>query len=419
VRDSRFARNVVHLASANAMAALLPVLAAPLLTRLYTPADFGTLALCLSILAIGLAVGTGRFEWSVPSAPDDRRATCLLVLGGVVISTIGLLWLLAWVCFRDEMSAAWPALGPVAWLLPACLMGGGFQQLLQAWHVRCAELSGVGRSKMVQSAGNVGISLALAPLSTQAAGAWCLVVAHLVGIWLGLATLLRSTNGLSAALRALRWRRLALAWKRHRCEAAWSTIASAANAASFALIPLLLSRHYSIAEVGYYALMSRIALAPTALIAAAISQSFWAESAQLLRSDVQALGRMYWRGTVRLACLALPLALLTLMGPWYTGWIFGAADWSGAGWVLACCTPMLVGVAVGSSLSHLVIHGKQHWQALWDLGRIVLVCTVIEVMGQARQALPWTVLALSTVMGCMYMALIWLNVRALKAAGSR
>ena len=211
-------------------------------------------------------------------------------------------------------------------------------------------------------------------------------------------------------------RRLAAAWRRFAGEAAWSTLASAANTASFAIVPLLLARHYSAAEVGWYALMQRVALGPVGVVGSAVSQSFWAEAATLVRQDVPALRQLYLRSLVRLGAVALPLALLALAGPWYVGPLFGAAQWQGAGLVLAVSAPMLVGAAVASPLSHLVIHRRQHWQALWDAARVLLLALVVEGMGRAGLGLVATLLAVSLVMAAMYAVLVVLNLRALRLA---
>lgn len=415
--DSRFARNVVQVARANVLAQALPLLAAPLLSRLYSPADFGALALFASALSMGLAVATGRFDWSVPNARSARPAAALLALGALVLlaTTTGLCLALAWGGLSGWalLPGMLRELGWASVLLPLALLGGGAQQLLAAWHVRGAELSVVGRAKVTQSAANVLSSLVAAPWLGVGQGVWGLLAGVMAGAWVGLGTLWQGASGLYAALASLTWRRLAASGRRFAAEAAWSTLVSALNAASFAVVPLLLARHFSAAEVGFYALMQRVALGPVALVGAAVSQSFWAESARLVRQDPSALKSLYRRSTGRLVWLAVPLAVLVLAGPLYVGPLFGDAQWAAAGWVLAACTPMLVGQVVVSPLSHLVVHGRQHWQAWWDAVRVAALVVTIEGLGRAGATLPQVVLGLSVVMGLMYGVLFRLNLRAL------
>lgn len=387
------------------LAQALPLLAAPLLTRLYSPTDFGALALFASWLSMALAVATGRFDWSVPNARSTSLAAAVLALGALVLPVAGLL-----------CAVALAATGQPGWywlLLPA-LVGGGWQQLLVAWHVRGAELGGVGRAKVAQSVANVGLCVAAGPFVPAGQGAWALVAGVLLGAWAGLGSLWQAANDLQHALVALTRRRLVVAWRRFATEAGWSMLVSLLNAASFAAVPLLLSRHYSVAEVGFYALMQRIALGPVGLVGAAVSQSFWAEAARLVRADRPQLGRLYLTGTRNLGWVALPLALLGIAGPLYVGPLFGSEQWSAAGAVLAASVPMLVGQVVVSPLSHLVIHRLQRWQALWDMARLVLLALAIETAGRADAPLAVAVLMLSLVMAAMYAVLFALNWRALR-----
>lgn len=420
VGRSRFARNFLQVARANLLAQALPLLAAPLLTRLYEPADFGALAVFAAGLGVCLAVGTGRFDWSVPNARSSGMAAALLMLGAMLLGALTIAVGLVMLFGAPALPASWRHLGAAGWLLPLALLGGGLQQLLQAWHVRDAELSAVGRAKVTQSIATVGVSLAAAPLlaAAGAMGAMGLVGGVLAGSWAGLWTLWARTEALKRALTRLTVQRVASAWRRFRAEAAWSTLASLANTLSFALVPLLLARHYGVAEVGYYALMQRVALGPIGLIGAAVSQSFWAEAAQLMRSDPAALARLYKRSTLRLAWVALPLSLLALAGPWYVGPLFGSGQWADAGWVLAASVPLLIGQAVASPLSHLVIHRKQHWQATWDAVRMLVLAVAIEASAWAGLGFSWIVFVVSLVMAAMYLVLVLMNLRALRMAGA-
>lgn len=404
---SRFARNILVVLGANVVAQALPVLAAPLLTRLYTPADFGAIAIFASALSMALAVATARFDWSVPNARSSTSAAALMLLGAAILLTCTLVIALVWVW----TPSLWGILGTFGWLLPLTVLGAGAQQLLQAWHVRHATLPSVGKAKVAQSIATVGVSIAAA-----GAGFWGLIAGILVGAWVGLGTLWKGASGLTAALRRLTIRRITVALHRFRREAAWSTLASAVNTASFAVVPLMLARHYSIAEVGYYALVQRVALGPISLVGSAVSQSFWAEAARLVRLDPSALAQLYCRNTVRLAWISLPLALIALAGPLYIGPLFGTTQWDAAGWILAASVPMLVGQTAISPLSHLIIHRKQHWQALWDIVRVLLLLATIECAAILGATFVTTVLCLSTMMALMYVMLMLMNLRALHLA---
>ena len=68
-----FARSTMTLASGTAIAQLLLVLAMPVLTRLYTPADYGALAVYSSTLTVLLVLASLRYEVAIP-LPENERA---------------------------------------------------------------------------------------------------------------------------------------------------------------------------------------------------------------------------------------------------------------------------------------------------------------------------------------------------------
>ncbi len=420
VSASRFARNVVRLATANLLAQSALLLSAPLLTRIYTPEDFGTLGVFMAVASIGLAFGTARFEWSMPNPTSPTQASALLLFGALALglTIIGVVAGL-FTAHCAPLPTVWGRPAPVWWLLPVVLAGSGLLQLLQAWHVRGAELRSLSAATLLQSCSHVLTVVAAGLVFGATAGVWGLLAGVMVGAWTGALSLWRSASGLRASLRLLTRRRIATTWHRYRGQAAWSTLAASLNTLSLAVIPLMLARHYSVAEVGFYALTQRIAFGPIGMITAAVRQSFWAEAAQLARTDAPALRTLYLRSMRRLGWVALLVACAALAGPLYMGPIFGTQQWQESGWVLAASVPMLVGQVVASPLSHLEVHGKQHWQAGWDLLRFVALLVSIEWAGRSAAPLAEAVLWLSMIVGLMYVALVQLNLRALSLGRSQ
>jgi O-antigen/teichoic acid export membrane protein len=73
---SRFARNVAVVSAGSAMGQGLLIVSAPLLTRLYTPADFGVLAVYVSIVSILVVVASLRYEVAI-NVPGHNKAVAV------------------------------------------------------------------------------------------------------------------------------------------------------------------------------------------------------------------------------------------------------------------------------------------------------------------------------------------------------
>ena len=410
---SRFRQNFIKVARANIIAQLLPLLAMPLLTRLYSPSDFGAVVLFTSSLSLLLAVSTWRFDWSVPNASSRIVAAGLLLLGFIVLLIFSLgTWLILWNGGLEwSFWSGFEKLDSMLLFIPLALIGGGGFQLLQSWYVREGDLTAVGHSKIIQGIGGTGVNLAS---GFAGLGVFGLVVGVVVSMWLGVTTLVKYASGLRESLVKLNIRKLYAIGRIYGKESTLSSAASLANTASLTIVPLLLAQYYNSSEIGWYALMARLAIAPVALFTTALGQSFWSEAAILIKRDKDTLKKLYLLTTKRLAIASIPIILISLLGPFYVGAIFGQEEWADAGYILAALSPFLLGQIIVSPLSHLIIHRKQHWQLLWDICRFILISSTIVIMGSEDFNIAITVFVISIINFLMYGVIFYMNLKCYK-----
>ena len=92
-----FARGVRVLVGGTVGLQVLTLLAAPLLTRLYSPEDFGLLAVYASVLALIGVISSLRYELAVPLPEDDVEAANVATLSLILVGLSALLTgVLAW-----------------------------------------------------------------------------------------------------------------------------------------------------------------------------------------------------------------------------------------------------------------------------------------------------------------------------------
>src|ERR1019366_1360049 len=106
VLHSRTGRAVLAIGGATVLAQIIAIAAAPILTRLFSPEDYGAFFIVNS-LSLSLSAGFAmRLELAIPLPPDDEDARNLVVLGTVSIAA--LLLGLVTVCFiwSDAIASA-------------------------------------------------------------------------------------------------------------------------------------------------------------------------------------------------------------------------------------------------------------------------------------------------------------------------
>ena len=395
------------------MAQLLPLLVAPLLTRLYTPDDFGALALFSAAASLLLAFSTWRFDWSVPNTSSETLTATLLSLGFAALLIFGTTsFLVLW--FWGEQLTFWKGfyvLGPLLYFLPVALIGGGLHELLQSWYVRQAELSKVGTARVGQSVAGTGLNLIGGYAGLGALG---LIVSSVISTWVGIGLLVSGALSLKNSFSRLSINRIKIGMALYWREATASTMVAVVNVASLAVVPLLLVQYYSAKEVGWYALMYRLAITPIGLLTNALSQSFWAEAAQLVKNDLAALRSLFLKTTKLLVMVAIPVVLICVSGPLYVGPVLGNAQWSGAGEILMALAPMLAGMVVVQPLTHLVVHKKQTWKLYLDTIKLAAIILLIFLFPKAGGDLHILIFNLSLVGLFSHGILFFLNLICLK-----
>jgi O-antigen/teichoic acid export membrane protein len=413
-RGSRFRSNFIHAARGNLIAQALPLVAMPLLTRLYSPDDFAAWAMFLAALGLLTSVGGWRVDWVVPNATSRQQALALMLLGSGVLIAVSLITVLV-LWFKPHFLDKWNGariLGPLILLLPVALLGTVIQQLLQSWFVREADLWPTSQGRISQSVANTALSLAGGGFGLGPLG---LIGSTVISAWIGIGTLLRHSIQHLRLARRLTIRRMAMSAKRFAKQATWSTAVSLFNVASREMMPILLIQYFQAKEVGWYVLMYRLAVAPIGLVTQGISQSFWAEAADLAKTDTKKLKQLYQRTTKHLFFLSLPIGAVCLLGPFYIGKVFGESKWGEAGYLLAALTPLLMGITIFSPLSVLVVFCKQSWQFVWDLSRVILVVIIIHGMHRIGCGIAKTILACSIMFLLLYLVFYVINLRSFRS----
>ncbi len=411
-KGSNFRQNFIKVIKANLFAQSISMLVAPLMTRLYTPADYGTASVFSLILGILGPLSTWKMDWSTPNALSRSQAAATMLLGFTVLFVFCVLITAVLIIFPHYL-VLFPAahqIEPYVFLIPLAVLGSGLQQLLNGWYIRQNDLGAVSQSRIIQSLGSTAFNLSAGWAGLGAKG---LIFGSLLTAWLGIGVLIKNAQHLKGSLARLTGRRIAQAYFRFSHEATHSVLVALLNTLTLNLTPLLLANYYSATDYGFYALMSRLAMLPSSLLASAIGQSFWSEAVRLVKDNLAELRRLYLKTTLRLAGLAVGGSVMCLAGPFYVEPVFGAR-WAGAGVTLAAMTPWVFAQFIVSPLSHLVVHRKQNWQLLWEICRFLLLAAVIGHGVYDDLKINMVVLRVSCVMFSLYGALFFMNLVSLR-----
>jgi O-antigen/teichoic acid export membrane protein len=339
-----FLRGVLTLASGSAAAQALIVAASPLLTRLYTPDDFGVLAVFSAMLGLISVVSCLRYELAIPIAKSRSSALSVIVLALGLNTIIALGIAVALVPLANEFAGLFstPALASYLWLLPIGIVFVGIYRTLTFWAVREKAFGPLARTKLTQAIGGITTQILC---GTSVPGPFGLILGQVVGQSAGAFSLSRRLLRQAIMLKyRLRGRRLVAAARRHIRFPKYDLPASSLNTLSANLPQFMLAALFSPAVAGFYLLAHRVISMPVAILGQAVGQGLYAHSREAIAEGK--LERYVFRVAMALVVLMLlPLLVLFAFGDVLFDTVFGS-EWKTAGtyasWLILGATAQFV-----------------------------------------------------------------------------
>lgn len=347
IPQNAFARGVTVLVSGNAGAQALMVLAAPLLTRLYTPEDFGLLAVYAGLLALFSVVASLRYELAIPLPESQYEAANVVILSLLIVLVMtaisGLMVLIAG--GQIALALDTPKLAKYFWLLPVGVFLSGVYKVFNYWAVRERAFSDIAITRISQTL----VSLAIQILGFKIGGL-ALLLGQACGQGVGTFRLLNVALKHNV-FKSLSFREVWSAAKKYQSFPLFSTWSGVFNTAGTQLPSLMLAAFFSASGAGFYALAHRVLVLPMNVMGNAIGKVFLSRAPDASRKGQ--LPELVENVHSYLAKIAMPVSIvIILIGPDLFSYIF-SEDWRKAGVFAQLLAPFLYIQFITSPLSTL------------------------------------------------------------------
>jgi O-antigen/teichoic acid export membrane protein len=397
-------RAALTLISGTALAHGLTAAALPILSRMYSPAEFGLLAVFSSLLAIISVVACLRYELAIALPPSDDEALHLLALSMASCLLMSLLMALIVLLAPQWLIAltGQPQLRPYLWLAPLGLLLAGSYSALQFWHVRGKKFTLLARTRVAQSAGSATAQITLGAMGISPLG---LLLGYVMNTGIACLALGGALCKAVPNLSLGRVWRLALSYRRFPL---FSSLEALANSAAMQIPVIMIAAIAAPAEAGYLMMAMYVAQAPMSLIGTAISQVYLSRAPEAYREGrLGAFSTDILAGLLKSGCG--PLLAAGILSPALFGLVFGAG-WERAGWLVSWMTPwfLLQFLAVPLSMA-LHVTGSQR-AAMWLQGGGLLL-RVGLVWAAAQWQTAWVAEAYAISGALFYLIYLALIVR--------
>lgn len=315
--------------SGTAAAQALGFALSPVISRLFTPSDFGIFGSFDALLTVIAAGATLDYSQAIMLPKKNEDAINLFALSCISVAFIGTLCMAICILFPYYILDLIKA--PTSWflvLLVVAILVTGFNQACQAWCVRVKSFKQVSASQVIRSLSSNGAQIGFGIFKGGAAG---LIISNVLANMFASINLVRVLlQDVKTFRRDIQWNRMKQLAKEYRDFPMYSASENVINALSGSLPVLLLAHFFGIAVAGAYAFGVRILTAPMGLVLSALRQVLFQKASETYNTGGR-ITPLYVKTTLGLFALAVFPALVFFMwAPQIFTWVFGS-QWDTAG----------------------------------------------------------------------------------------
>lgn len=156
-------RGMAMLAIGTGIARLIGVASIPILTRIYTPTDYGLLTIYTAIVAIAAPILNLRYTLAIPLPRNNRIAINLLALSAMIMCATTTIISLMLFIFAAKIlpSLSSKEMTPWWWLIPIGAIAVSTYEALSLWATRQRSYKIIAQTKIIQSIFGESVKLSL------------------------------------------------------------------------------------------------------------------------------------------------------------------------------------------------------------------------------------------------------------------
>lgn len=404
LKRGSFLSNFFLLFSGNIVAQIIPLLFAPIIARLFTPADFALQGDFISLVSIIAIIGAGRYELAFILPEKEKKANTLLYIAIRIAFIITLLSLLL-IFFSSQIGRLYKsdAFGEYMPFIAIGVLLMVSYSIFSQWHTRFKTFKPISISKVIQS---FGLSLVTILFGYLHFGAKGLIFGWIIGISLGAIMLLPGTIKKSA-LKLVERKDVAPTMKEYRDFPLVNSLHAFTDLffTQFLLFTII-TREFGLICLGLFFMMNKYMRAPIRLIGSSIGQVFYKEANDKYLHNESVTRVAYNTLKISLIFGVPALLLISFFGKSIFSWYLGKQWYMSGVYAQIMATPMFLNLLSSPISSIPLIYNKQKTAYLISLSAYILSISGIYYGVFQHWHFVNTLKVFSLIMSVYYLALI-------------
>ena len=384
---SEFSRNVLTLMTGTTIAQAIPIAITPILTRLYTPEDFGVLALFVAVTAILGSIANARYELAIMLPEEDEDAINIAALGLLIALSFSLLLLVPAIFLNEQITSLLgnQEIGFWLYFVPFVVLMMGLYNVLNYLNNRKKLYKDIAMSNIYKSTASATVQLCVGFIKSGATG---LISGQIISQMVANYRLAKNTkeNYQFKSINKQRMLNLAKSYKNFPKYTVWATLA---NSLSQHLTSILISIFYGLTVIGHFSLVQRVLGMPATLIGSSISQVFFQMSTQEKMATGRAI-KTFNSTVIKLFIIGLiGFGFLYFIVEDLFVFVFGT-DWAEAGLYASLLLPLFFIRFIASTVSPVNIVFERQKAGLF-INILLLVTSMLVIYFSYTNGLSFVV----------------------------
>ena len=372
---SEFKKNVLILMTGSAIAQAIPIAISPILTRIYSPKDFGLLALYMSICSIFVVFSSGRYDLALIEPKDDHEAKHLFI-GSIILSALFCVFLLIFfVFFNSQITSLLGNEDISIWLyvVPLTVFALSCYSIFHHWLNRKKKFKDMSLNRIINHSSGSFIQCILGFLKFKSFG---LIIGYTLGQLISIVILWKKIFKEKFNFNK---KAIFITMKEYVRYPKYLIPATLAGTTAGEAPVILLTKFFDSSISGFFSLTTSVSAAPISLIGNAIGEVYRQRAAEEYQrhNNCKAL---FLKTFLLLFVIGLvPFAILFFFSvPLFT-FVFGA-EWAIAGRFAKYISFLIFFQLLSTPLSYTIVFNQsQKYDMVLQIGRTIFCILSITI----------------------------------------
>lgn len=378
--NSEFYKNTFILIIGTVAAQSIPILLQPVLRRMYSPEEFGSLAVYLTLFSMITIAFSLRYESAIVLPKNNIAAANILVFTFLINAAFSILLLLVIILFRDdicrlinfpERDAAY------LFFLPIACLSFSLYQSMNYWLIRQKAFRASANNKVVRRSIEGAAQAGAGSLKVPGGLFLGDLAGNLANTLVGIRQVLKN----DFKIKYVSPRKIGYIIKRYSDLPKFNLIPTFLSSAAFVMPFLIINKFYSTETVGYLDLSRLVLSIPLAFISVTVSQVFFQQTTEKKNRSLSIKGDLGSILSMLLIIIAVELAVVLLWGPELFGFVFGSGYELSGAYSRILVFGFALNFITSAFSSIFITFEKIRLNSIWQIAYFLAICSLVFFKG--------------------------------------